>query len=355
MYARTKIIIAVVALLIVSGVMAVILLLTGGDTELSTATPTEATLESLPLQQRRQGNTAGNIANLGLVAQDGDWIYYSLLNIYEFQRGEPAIGEIVRMRRDGSEREVIFRELGKSPSFFNVVGEHIYFGIRGGIRRIRTDGTELVSLGESNSQTSPMCLTVSDNWLYFTIRDDVWTLNRISLYDNTQERISGIIASGFHVEDDWIYYSDMISDSAIYRVRLDGTMRERLSSGRANSIFNVADDWIYYVDHDRSLQLFKMRLDGSEHQLVISDRVGNYNVSNGWIYFASYSNENIYRVRTDGTDRQMLFDNLGFHINVIDEWVFFRLGDFRELHGLDVLLAPLYRMRTDGTDVESLQ
>ena len=78
----------------------------------------------------QRGNSVGNIVNNGLVAKQGNWIYYI------------SKGSLHKIRPDGTERTFLNKV---TPGYLNVVGDWIYYGEMSGsfsLYKIRTDGSK---------------------------------------------------------------------------------------------------------------------------------------------------------------------------------------------------------------------
>jgi outer membrane protein assembly factor BamB len=348
MHTRTKIIIAVVALLIVSGVMAAFVL-----------KPWEKRVE---LGERR-GNTTGNIANMGRVAQDGDWIYYTA-SIQEtipwiFGSEFLPINQMRRVRRNGRNDERLYAEI-EIASFMNVMDGWIYFATFDGMYKMRTDGTQLELIIDTPEMfNSVRDINLVDGWLFFSrgvrsIHGIETYLYRMSTDGEIHERIENINASGINVVDGWIYYADVDENFAIYRIRPDGTERMRLSDNEAPRIIIVEDGWVYYANNSDNMAIYKMRIDGTEHQMVLEREIHyetdeNFNISDGWIYYSNCVSNGIYRVRTDGTERQRITEGFCFYIHIVDDWIYF--NDLNYGH----IFTTTFRVRMDGTDRERIQ
>jgi hypothetical protein len=184
------------------------------------------------------GNTPGNLANGGIAAASGGWIYYCGRD-----------GGIHSMHEDGSDDTLLSND---NARYLNIVGEWIYYirvtdtggstsiGGYGDIYRMRTDGTsnELVEPGNCSF------LTVLDGWLYY------------------------------------------LSGGQIVKMRMDGTQKETLPVEDRESVqsFSVADDTIAYysltdTEEDgypiQLVQLKRMNLDGSDVMRIDGTTYGN--------------------------------------------------------------------------------
>jgi len=283
------------------------------------------------------GNTSGNLTNSGHIAQQGDWIYYS---------NEADGGKLYKSRTDGTG---ITKLRDERPAFINVVGDWVYYTGRGGIHKVRTDGTEPTQVYIKGSG-----IYVTGDWIYYLdnglykIRTD--GTERTKLADN---------CAGMTLSGDWIYYTNYVpvtnpnvftpkssEEGNLYKIRTDGTGKIRLNSDDCRSI-NVAGDWIYYANYDDGsniyLKLYKIRTDGTGRTKVSDDSFGNFaygiNVSGDWIYYHNSSTPpgTLCKVKTDGTGKTKLTDDSCAWINVIGDWIYYSSG------------GKAYKVRMDGT------
>ena len=79
----------------------------------------------------------------------------------------------------------------------------------------------------------------------------------------------GNIANGGLVarQGDWIYYRNSSDGYKLYKVKTDGSGREKINDD-SSWFINVVGDWIYYVNADDGYKLYKVKTDGSGRQVV---------------------------------------------------------------------------------------
>ena len=119
--------------------------------------------------------------------------------------------------------------------------------------------------------------------------------------------------SAYH--EGWVYASAHGPDAGLYRMRPDGTAKQKIQkledySGLAQSVYH--DGWLYSLgwDFDRvQHSLYRMRLDGSERMWYATENVSAYRfiIQDEWIYFNSLGT--LYRIKTDGSGLKKLADN----------------------------------------------
>ncbi len=292
-----------------------------------------------------QGNTSSNLAMLGNVSSQGDWVYYSNINVD---------GYLYRMRNDGSDRQLLTKGI---ITQINVIGEWIYYydsyGVTRGIYKIKTDGTCKTQI----FHLSVSWMMVIDDIIYYVPYSDGDTLCKMKTdgTEITELLDSNVQTPSISIIGDWIYYINK-SSSRPYKLRTDGTGHQKVSQAinsaisvfgegqyvflehsegfyRLNTLtdelinfksqgqaakqtYNYCGGKIYYseseyygVKDEYSNNICVMEENGENCKTVAFIRIGsNMSVTNGWIYFMNYyDNSYLYRIRTDGTDLQHLY------------------------------------------------
>lgn len=254
------------------------------------------------------GNTNANLANGGLAAIQGDWIYYCTSE------------GLFKVNVDGTGEQLLFSDTTENNCIYhiNVVGGWVYYeNFIGGIRsqyRIKTDGTEHQLIGDGR-QTH-----VIGDTLYWFSRPIGYRMNA----DGTDLQIifQESVSSDYTVNifEDWIYFCIEGYDGkyGIYKIRTDGTEKTFLYSGRTDYLI-VDDDFVYFEGY-RDYYLYRMKLDGSELELVFDDLLEwSFNISDGWIYYCNQDDFCMCRVRTDGTEKQKICSDWADDMCVVGE------------------------------------
>jgi uncharacterized protein YchJ len=182
-----------------------------------------------------------------------------------------------------------------------------------------------------------------------------------NLVGNTAGNISNLgLAAG---QDDWIYYVNDTDGYSIYKIRTDGSGRTKLNDDNSRYI-NVVGQWIYYVsyegqgfiepsndypmpvsgipDNSRSYNIYRMRIDGSNREKLNSDNSRFLKVIEDWIYYNNQSDGgSLCRIRTDGSDRSKLNSGESLYINIDGDWIYYmKWGES----------CDIFRIRPDGSD-----
>jgi len=284
-----------------------------------------------------------NASNGGMMLEHDGWIYYIKDN------------SIFKISSDGnlSTRTTLYSTYNDFGNL-NIRGETIYFYLtETGICKINTDGSNFsVITGvfpEANPYRCPEGMILIDEYL-FVYFDNPWPLYRVSL-DGSQiqmiisKNCSGITAyngkvyfcfrdefnggtidsinpdgSGrqtfiedlhacitlnFLLDDDYVYYF-AYDNASFYRVRHDGTGKEKISIDRGNHHFTMDDTWVYYnygwgvMDKD-SRKMYRYKKDGSVNEEMplnnIDDEYGFYMI-NGKLFVSS--NRMLRKLEDDG-------------------------------------------------------
>lgn len=197
----------------------------------------------------KAGNSAGNAKNLGLAVQDGNWIYY-----VEVDDDEPV--GICKVKNNGKKTEKVV-----DGNFYglNIIDNYIYCleydedDRQNNLIRIKTNGKN----------------------------------KEILARDIDEEQITAV--------DKWVYY---YKNDYLYRVKLDGTDREKVSE-KEIKYYQIDGNWIYYIyEKESSIYIAKMKLDGKDAQRIAkAGENENYEalcVKNGKIYYVVAKRDDSY-------------------------------------------------------------
>lgn len=194
-------------------------------------------------------------------------------------------------------------------------------------------------------------------WIYFCNASDERRIYKMKLDGSGKEKISDDSAASLEVLDGWIYYRNDSDGLKLYKMTVEGSEKVCLRNDGTYR-HKVMGEWIYFIYENIDLiieggtspdYLGKMRLDGTEFTLLSLEDCNTFAVSEGWIYVAingeeSKNSSGIYKMDTSGEIIQKLSDNVGGYLNIVDGWLyFFNHEDFK-----------LYRVRTDGTSEEKI-
>ena len=155
--------------------------------------------------------------------------------------------------------------------------------------------------------------------------------------------------------------TNAIKSGAISSKTASGTSTSSDSTTKAPSGGNVIkaaenngevayyDGWVYCLitstPRMNNYYLYRMREDGSEKVKLVDERVANFYVADGWVYYTFGA---IYKIKTDGSGKQKLFsDDLYSPTNILveDGWIYW----INIRKNSSNAYGQIYKMRTDGT------
>ncbi len=226
------------------------------------------------------------------------------------------------------------------------------------IGKIRIDGnenTELSRLTINSEQDDMAQIKVSDDYIYYAFgKNDLYseTMPNFGIYKLKTDGSDSLKILGDEVnkivaiEDGWIYFSEpsTVSESAcdLYRMNLDGKEKIALATvsycthriGECEPIIN--GDWIYYINSAENDSLFKMRKDGTEKQKIHDGSLISMFEQNESLYFVHRSNSgmdgDIVKIQMDGGETETLDKDAYFILGVDDKWIYYieQGNDFRK-------------------------
>lgn len=223
-------------------------------------------------------------------------------------------------------------------SYFNIVGEWIYYTSGGNIYKICADGSKRELLHQTPGIYS---MYVVDDWVYYN--DIEINIYKIRTDGSGETQIADERNTIVGVVGDWVCYRNYW-DSFLYRIDTNGSGRE-LINNKVSFNVDIFDDWIYYTNAGN---INKVRIDGTGGEVIIDDDSQFIVVSGDWIYYSNMDdNHYLYRICTDGTGREKLNSDASSYINVAGDWVYYiDYGIYKE--------SVYYRIRTDGSNRQIL-
>jgi S1-C subfamily serine protease len=279
------------------------------------------------------GNSSGNISNYGFTAENGDWIYISVLD-----KG------LFRMRKDGQEKEKIS---GNAAFNINVMDGWIYFTYpydypvkeeRGHLYKMGTKGNLLTKLTDYEVNS----VHVMGDWIYYINSEKDNMLYKIRIDGKGEELIYENSIANFTVSNGWIYFKEDY-DESLYKMRTNGSDKKLLCKDLGiDSCIVVDGDWVYYNTSGKEIGIYKLGIDGKDKQQILFEAIDSFNVSGGYIYYND-SYKNIYKIRVDGSNKVRIGTGIDQSINIADNWIYYKKWDSKNTGGKD------YRIKGDST------
>ncbi len=313
------------------------------------------------------GNTPGNIANGGIAVQAGEEVYYCdpeaggifravpggapVLLCEDSARSLNVVGDwicyanadddsrIYRIKRDGTGREKI-SDLHCSEML--AAGSWLYVScwVDGGgfsLRRVRADGKRVEEL--SKNEVDSMMFV--DGQLYARMYGRLYVFKdkptRITAQGEEDTKMRSML-----IEDGWVYYAS--NERSLYKMRLDGSENTQLLGEGEVTWLNMDENWLYYANGADRYKMYRVRRDGTGKEKVSDDRADSYGIN--LVKDVGYCSCNLYRLERmnpDGSDPAILLEEYAFRLAASGEWLYY--GD--ATYGMD---TPLYKVRLDGTE-----
>ncbi|MGC9320645.1 MAG: DUF5050 domain-containing protein [Kosmotogaceae bacterium] len=244
----------------------------------------------------------------------GDWIYFT---------NDRDVSNLYRMRKDGSEQMKLsgdnvahFYVLGdhiaystkKTLAEFNEIKKE---ALNTEDATVEIDVGTLYMMKTDGSGKIPLCtislelgrIMISEEWVYF---EDYHKLCKVRIDGSDYTVISERGRLGF-VENGWVYFVSVLDsetraykDLEICRLKKDGSEITVISSVDKVSSSCFDNGWFYYVLHSEK-GLYRMRPDGSERERLNEINIWQFDgVAGNWMYITDYAGPR-YRVKLDGS------------------------------------------------------
>lgn len=126
---------------------------------------------------------------------------------------------------------------------------------------------------------------------YFNPSDDIiksdhkWEKNYYEAC--TSDRFSYLRDMDFPVyQDDWIYYSSMSDGYRLYKMRIDGSSKEKLSNAYAKYIL-VESKNIYFSNYSNKGYLYKIDINGKDEKQLNNENCRKIDIENGILKYTN--------------------------------------------------------------------
>lgn len=250
------------------------------------------------------GNTSGNSSNGGYFAIKDDTVYFRNPNINN---------SLCKMTIDGANVELLTTD---KASFINVIGDWIYYrnwDDNNKLYKVRTDGSDKQSIADENANF----ICVVDDWIFYSHKENSrqTSLCKIGVDGQNKKIIfskAGTAVTDIFVSDGWIYFDVLYRgnrESEFYKIRTDGSECQILLTGIIGSHIEVGD-WIFFLNKKDDYKLYRIKMDGTEKIKITDVRVSSINCDDKWIYFETLKDGSYFlnKVDFDGTNSQVIFD-----------------------------------------------
>lgn len=274
------------------------------------------------------GNTSGNLYNAGLFCESNGTVFFA--NPDDHNR-------LYSMDSDGSNLSKVCND---SAMYINADSNYIYYvrdndksndEIYGffsfhnnSLCRIDRDGKNLTVLDEAP------CLYASliGNYIYYLHYDteSATTLYKIKIDGTERKKLSNQYQFTCNSVGQYFYYNDMFSDGSI--VQYDTATDTASVIYHCNSYKPIVtnDANCFYLDVDQNNALVHVNLNAGTPTVLTTDSIDLYNVYGSNIYYQTYDTNNnpaLCMIRDDGSEAKMLMPGTFQCINVTSYYIYF--------------------------------
>lgn len=291
------------------------------------------------------GNTAGNIYNRGLFAEDGEYIYFAnLADNFRLYRATPDLEEIILVHNDSVEylnpdAESHFLYYSRINYRQNTYGNDVFDILDTGIYRLQLTNKSLTRLYPDACGTVLLC---GNNLLYQTHGTD-GNFDLYTLPVNTEGEKASCLTTEYispaNYKDGYLYYAGVTDDHSLYAL-----LPETGNSSRVAEIDCyqpiVTSGGTYFLSQAHDYSLFYLPNTSDTATLITSDRISAYNIStDGRTLFYQVDdgkNNRLCRYDISAQKETELISGNYKNLNIVSDYLFFT--DFKEhvCYGYDI-------------------
>lgn len=276
----------------------------------------------------KYGNSAGNSSNMGLAVQDGRWIYY-----VEVDDDEPV--GICRVKNNGKKTEKV---VDGYMYELNIIDNYIYCieynedEYRYDLIRVKTNGKNKETLARDIDEGQ---VVATDKWVYYYKNDNLY---RVRVDGTDREKVSDKEISYYQIDGNWIYYIYEADNSQPYiaKMKLNGENAQRIAKADEDEEYEalyVKGGKIYYIvskvdeNYDYEYSLYKMNKKGEKSEKIckIDENIQYINMQEDGIYYTTtedYYDYEIKYIKYNGTDKKTIEETGEIEaINVVEDWI----------------------------------
>lgn len=283
------------------------------------------------------GNTAGNLYNRGLFAEDENYIYFAnLADNYRIYRTTHSLEETVCINKDSAE----FLNLDAFSTFLyysrinyrqNTYGNTVFDILDTGIYRFHLDNKSLTRLYPDACGS----LLLGGNSLYYQSYGADGNFDLESLAIHKEKEKSRLLTTDYihpaNYRDGLLYYAGVTEDHALYTLAPDTETTRRIA---AIDCFQpiVTDNGTYFLSLKHNYALFYLPNTSDTAVLITNDRVSSYNLSKDgrFLFYQIDDGRNNRLCRYDTVTKQetTLLSGDYKNLNTVSGYLFFT--DFGE-------------------------
>lgn len=281
-------------------------------------------------------NYSGNSSNLGLAVQQEKWIYY-----VEIDADEPV--GICRVKNNGKKTEKVVEGY---MYYLNIVDNYIYClehdedSKQNNLIKVRTNGKHKEILARDIDDAQVLA---NEKWVYYHKNDNLY---RVKLNGTDREKVSSKKISYFHIDGNWIYYiyENNEGNDYIARMELDGDDAQRIAKADVEEHYQqlfVKGNKVYYItakyneeDFETEFYLYKMNKKGEKVNKIcnLGTDIIDINMHEDRIYYIiqeDVDEHTLESIKYNGTGEKTISirkTKTMLNTNLTEDWVIY-LGE----------------------------
>lgn len=165
-------------------------------------------------------------------------------------------------------------------------------------------------------------LVEDTEYIYYSVKDyrDSYYIFKQSKQDNTKTELTSAEAKFLNIYNNQLYYINE-DEHAIFKMNTDGSNRNRILD-RAKAMY-IVNDYLYYIEGDSFYNNLR-RLDLTTNKVkdITDEDVREFTIYNGYIYYVSGKDNQLYKVNLLGKEKQSVFTDKVENICIINDNIF---------------------------------
>lgn len=283
------------------------------------------------------GNTAGNLYNRGLFAEDETYIYFAnVADNFRLYRTTHDLTDTVRLNKDSVEylnpdasstylyySRINYRQNTNGNTVFDLLDSGIYrYNLKNeGLSRLYTETCGMVLLGGNN--------------LYYQTHGSDGNYDFYSLATNKNDAKAHLITNDYilpaNYQNGLLYYSGVTEDLGLYSLNPESGASSRFADVDCYRPI-VTDSGTYFLSLTYEYALFYLPHNSNTATSITNERVSSYNISSDGrtLFYQIDGGDNNRLCRYDiatGQESELLQGNFS-NLNTVSHYLFFT--DFEE-------------------------
>ncbi len=297
------------------------------------------------------GNTAGNIYNRGLFAEDDDYIYFAnLADNFRLYRATHDLEDIVCIHQDSVEylnpdSESHFMYYSRINYRQNTYGNDVFDILDTGIYRLQLKNEALTRLYPDACGA----VLLGGNTLFYQTHGKDGNFDLYTLPVLEKEKNSSLLSSDYftpaNFKDGYLYFAGVTEDHSLYALLPENGNTSRVAEIDCYQPI-VTSDGTYFLSQKHDYSLFYLPNTSDTATLITDDRISSYNLSTDGrtLFYQVDDGKNNRLCRYDISSKKVteLVNGDYKNLNTVSDYLFFTDFDETVCHGYDISSGRLF-------------